>query len=254
MKGAGAMPEEMPVHPFTGQRALGVLPSGRVVWPILGGAPDDGDDADNGQDGDAGTGDGDGQGDGDATGSAQGGDGLGDKGREALAKERQARRDAEKARKAAERELADLKAKSAAGQQQDDAAKAAEQARRDAEDTANKRANERILRAEVRAAAAGKLADPADALAFIDMSQFEFCDDGSVDADEITEAISDLLKRKPHLAAKAQGFQGGDGDGPGRNGATRPKQLTSADIKNMSAADIVKARQEGRLERYLSGS
>jgi len=43
---------ELPVHPFTGLRAVGVLPSGRVVWPILGGAEDDGDNGDDGDDGD----------------------------------------------------------------------------------------------------------------------------------------------------------------------------------------------------------
>lgn len=36
------MINELPFHPFTGLRALGVLPSGRPVWPVLGGAPDNG--------------------------------------------------------------------------------------------------------------------------------------------------------------------------------------------------------------------
>lgn len=34
----------LPVHPFTGLRAVGVLPSGKVVWPVLGGSGE-GDDA-----------------------------------------------------------------------------------------------------------------------------------------------------------------------------------------------------------------
>jgi hypothetical protein len=245
------MPEEMPIHPFTGQRALAVLASGRIVWPILGGAPEDGEDGDTDDDGQGG-GDGGAAGTGDGDGG-QDGDGLGDKGREALAKERSARREADKARKAAERELAALKAQQAHGQQQDDAQKQADQARRDAEAEANKRANARILRAEIRAAAAGKLADPADALAHLDLSEFEVADDGSVDGEQITEAISALLKRKPYLAAKAQGFQGGDGNGPGRNGSTGPKQVTAAELKTMSAPEIVKARKEGRLSRLMSG-
>ena len=46
---------ELPIHPWTGLRAVGVLPSGRVVWPILGGSEppggvDGGDDGDDGDD------------------------------------------------------------------------------------------------------------------------------------------------------------------------------------------------------------
>ncbi|TDD54581.1 hypothetical protein E1286_05160 [Nonomuraea terrae] len=32
----------LPVHPYTGLRAIAVLPSGRVVWPIMGGSGDGG--------------------------------------------------------------------------------------------------------------------------------------------------------------------------------------------------------------------
>lgn len=32
----------LPVHPFTGLHAIGVLPSGKVVWPVLGGSEDGG--------------------------------------------------------------------------------------------------------------------------------------------------------------------------------------------------------------------
>jgi hypothetical protein len=38
------MLEHLPIHPFTGLRALHVFPSGRVMWPVMGGA----DDADSG--------------------------------------------------------------------------------------------------------------------------------------------------------------------------------------------------------------
>lgn len=240
------MPEVLPVHPFTGLSALGVLRSGRVVWPVLGGAPEDGGDDGNDAGGDAGDGDDGGSGAGD-----QSGDGLGDKGRETLAKERQARRDAEKARKAAEKKLADYEAAQQAKKDGDDAAAAADQARRDAEQAALAKANQRILAAEVKAAAAGKLADPSDAARYLDMSEFEVGDDGSVDSGAISEAISDLIKQKPYLAAKAQGFQG-SGDGGARANGSSAKQLTGADLKNMTPAQIVKAREEGRLERYLS--
>lgn len=233
------MPDALPVHPFTGLMALGVLPSGRVVWPVLGGAPEDGDD-------DAGADD---AGDGSGEDGGQDGDGLADKGREALAKERKARRDAEKARKAAEARAAEAEAKLVAGAEQDEAKKAADAARREAEQAAEKKANQRILRAELKAAAAGKLADPSDAAAFIDLSQFEPGADGEFDASEISEAISDLVKRKPHLAVKAGGFEGGDSGG----GSASRRQLTRDALKHMTPAQINKAREEGRLDRLLNG-
>lgn len=235
----------LPVHPYSGLTAIGVLPSGRPVWPVLGGAPDDDDSGDGGQD--------DGGQDDDGSGSGDDGDGLAEAGKKALAGERKARREAERARKAAEAELAELRAAQAAKKNDDgDGAKPdAEQIRREAEQAATVKANERILRSEVKAAAAGKLADPADALAHLDLSKFEVGDDGSVDESEIADAIGDLLKAKPYLAARAQGFQG-TGDG-GPRGDGRSRQLGAADLKNMSAEAISKARQEGRLERYMAG-
>jgi hypothetical protein len=130
---------------------------------------------------------------------------------------------------------------------------------RQAEQTAMVRVNERIVRAEVRAAAAGKLADPADAYKFLDLSQFEVDDDGNVDADEVSDAIDDLIKSKPYLAAQGgtptkPRFQG-TADSGARKGNARPTQLTEADVKRLSAAgnhaEIVKAQNEGRLDDYL---
>lgn len=61
-------------------------------------------------------------------------------------------------------------------------------------------ANERIVEAEVLAAAARKLADPADAARLLDLSQFQVDDKGSVDRKAISEAVEALLKDKPYLA------------------------------------------------------
>ncbi|MEU5394522.1 hypothetical protein [Streptomyces tibetensis] len=129
---------------------------------------------------------------------------------------------------------------------------------RQAEATALARVNERLVKAEVRAAAAGKLADPADAHRFLDLSQFEVDADGNVDADEVAEAIDDLLTSKPYLAAQGGStkprFQG-TADSGARKGSARPTQLTEADVKRLSAAgkhaEIVKAQNEGRLDDYL---
>ena len=78
----------------------------------------------------------------------------------------------------------------------------ADRLQREADARALEKANARILNAEVRAAAVGKLSDPTDALTFIDLTQFDVDDDGSVDQDEIAQAIADLLTKKPYLAAQ----------------------------------------------------
>ncbi len=129
---------------------------------------------------------------------------------------------------------------------------------RQAETQAMARVNERLVKAEVRVAAAGRLADPADAARFLDLSQFEVDDDGNVDADEVADAIDDLIKTKPYLAAQGGStkprFQG-TADSGARKGNARPTQLTEADVKRLSAAgnhaEIVKAQSEGRLDDYL---
>lgn len=243
----------LPVHPLTGLTALGVLPSGRIVWPVLGAAPDDQDD-----DGDGGQGDDDGGDAGDGKGGA-GDDDLGDAGKRALSEERRARRDAERARKAAESERDELRAKleaNGSGKKDGDGAgdqPDAEQIRRDADKAATQRANERILRSEIRAAAAGKLADPADALAHLDLSKFEVGDDGTVDEQDIADAIGDLLKKKPYLSAATAGRFEGTGDGGARGKGAGPKQVTETEFKAMSHEQRVKARQEGRLVDVLGG-
>ncbi|WP_306186961.1 hypothetical protein [Streptomyces sp. MK5] len=261
------MHSTLPVHPLTGRRALGWRkarpgedPAGQYpIWPILGGAEDDGDGGgdqgdgadtgdggDDDQDGDADTGDGGDAGDDDPEGADQ----LGDPGKKALASmkdkwkaERDKRRELEA--KLAERD------KPADGDNPDPEAIV-----RQAEQKALAKANERIVRAEVKAAAAGKLADPKDAFRFLDLAQFEVDADGNVDADEISDAIAELLQTKPYLAAQGgtKRFQG-TADSGARKGTGRPPQLSETDVKRLAAAgkhaEILKAREEGRLEDYL---
>lgn len=191
--------------------------------------------------------------DGDA--DPDGADQLGDPGKKAL--------DTMKGKLKAEREKRRaLEAQLAERDKPADGAADPEALVRQAEATALARVNERLVKAEVKAAAAGKLADPADAHRFLDLSQFEVDDDGNVDADEVSDAIEDLLKSKPYLAAQGgtptkPRFQG-TADSGARKGNARPSQLTEADVKRLSAAgnhaEIVKAQQEGRLDDYLGQS
>jgi hypothetical protein len=66
-------------------------------------------------------------------------------------------------------------------------------------------ANQRLIRAEVISAAAGKAADPSDVYAILAgtgaLSSLEVNDDGEVDTETVTSLVDDLIKAKPHLAA-----------------------------------------------------
>lgn len=95
---------------------------------------------------------------------------------------------------------------------------AAEQAKRETEQAALAKANGKILRSEIKAAAKGVLADPADAYKFLDLDSFEVSDDGDVDVNAINEALKSLIDTKPYLAAQGGRFQG-SADGGARNGA-----------------------------------
>lgn len=126
------------------------------------------------------------------------------------------------------------------------------QSKRATEQAALAKANERILRSEIKAAAAGRLADPADALKLLDLSGFEVDDDGNVDEDAIAAAVAELVKNKPYLAAQGgKRFEGAADGGARKEG--RPAQLSRDDLKRMSPEDIEKARQDGRLESLLTG-
>lgn len=121
---------------------------------------------------------------------------LGDAGAKAIREERNARKAAEKAAKAAQAELEKIREANQSEQEKAIAAAKAE-GRTEALSTAN----ERLLKAEVKAAAAGKLADPDDAVRMLDLDDFDVADDGSVDTKAIKSAIDSLVKDKPYLAA-----------------------------------------------------
>ncbi|MGM9380335.1 hypothetical protein [Streptomyces antibioticus] len=207
---------------------------------------DDGDGGDDTDDTDDSQDDG---GDQDDDADEEGADQLGDAGKQALDRMKEKWRKERERRKAAESERDQIKS---AGSASDDS----EQIRTEADRAATARANERIVRSEIRAAAAGKLANPRDALAFLDLSQFEVDGDGQVDEDEIAEAIEDLLKERPYLAAAAKApeprFQG-TGDGGARKGRGGPKQFTEQEVLKMTPEQIDEAHRKGQLRDYLGG-
>lgn len=216
------LPSTPPVHTYTGLTAIGWRRNGAPIWPVRGGSGDGEPGADGGGAG--------GQGDADSDGG-DGGDQLGDAGKKALDDMKakwHGSRDALKPWSALAREYgvknADelkqlLAGKKAEGDQAD-----TDRIRREATAEVTEKANARIVRAEVKALAAGKFADPADAPLYLDLTKFEVDDDGNVDSDEITTALDDLLKKKPHLAAQGGRRFAGGGDG-GHRGSDGPANV-----------------------------
>jgi len=167
---------------------------------------------------------------------------LGPAGQKALAAEKERRKAEAARRRELEARLAELEAKYG---------DATERERREIERAALDRANDRIRKAEVKAAAAGKLADPADALLFLRLDQIEVGDDGEVDGEEIAAQIDALLRERPYLAARPPArFQGGVDQGP-RKAATPSldEQIAAAEQAGNHALAISLKRR-----RYASQS
>lgn len=170
-----------------------------------------------------------------------GAEALGDKGQKAL----RAMKDRVKASKKAEREAkAELeRLKNSAGKSEEQLAE--QQQREQREAAILNKANERIVRSEIKSAAAGKLQNPALAIRLLDLADFEVDEDGNVDEDEIAQAIDELLEREPYLAVQS-------GSGPkfdsARGKRKVAKKLTAKDLEGMSPQEIAKAYDEGRVK------
>lgn len=205
---------ELPVHHFTGLRAIGILPSGKVVWPAMGGSEDEDDEKfTGGGGGGGGSEDDDDEEDEDEDDESEEEDKKPKKGKhskddddEDEAKltrpERQAARYRTQLR-AAEKRNADLEARLKAIEDKDK--KPEELASRDLTE-----ARERAEKASARVrqlnlenaffrANAVDWVDPADALRLLDLDDVEIDEDGTVDARSLRTALRDLAKRKPHL-------------------------------------------------------
>lgn len=182
---------DLPVHFRTGLRAVGIV-NGRPVWPVLGG--DESEDA-AAQAAAKVAADAEAQAAAEAERAKSDDEGKG--GKAAVLADLAAERDK---RQAAERELAEFRQREA-DRDKTVEQKAIDDARREGETTANAKANERILRTEVKRLATGKLADVSDAVLNLDLAKFQVDENGDVDETAITAAIADLIARKPHLGA-----------------------------------------------------
>lgn len=180
-------------------------------------------------------------------GDPAGAEALGDAGKRALDSMKDKWHTERDQRRALEARIAELEKPKAGA----DGTPDADAIRAEAERAAAGKANARILRSEIKAAAAGKFADPSDAALYLDLTRFEVDANGDVDADEISDAIEELLTRKPHLAASTRPRFQGSGDGGAARTPAGPAQLTKADLDKMSPEQIVKAKREGRLNSIL---
>ncbi|WP_372595573.1 hypothetical protein, partial [Actinotalea sp.] len=102
---------------------------------------------------------------------------------------------------------------------------------REAESAALAKANDRIRRSEVLRAAKGVLADPSDALRYLDIDPFVVSDDGEIDEAAIAEALADLVTSRPYLA-RAEGQQKrfqGNADQGARNATTKSEEQRLVD-------------------------
>lgn len=167
----------LPVHPLTGDTALGLRKDGRPIWPIKGGsgegdpAPEikpDGDPAPDPK--------------------SEDGDQLGEAGTKALKAERAAR-------KAAETELAEAKAEAARLRRSNAATRGTDL---DAiRDEIRSEFKAELNKAALRAEAKGRLRNADDAASFIDAADL----DGD---DAVKAAVDALLKDRPYLAAEPE--------------------------------------------------
>lgn len=88
---------------------------------------------------------------------------------------------------------------------------------------------EALVRAELRAAAAGKLRDPADALALLDVASLAG-PGGAIDAAAVTAAVDQLVKDKPYLAVAEGSTAPTWGDvGAGPRDTAEPEPATPLD-------------------------
>ena len=180
-----------------------------------------------------------------------GAEALGDAGKRALDAMKAERNEAKQAAAAIKAEFEALQAKIAGKETEHAAQVEAQRLRDEARTEADKVANQRILKAEIRAVAAGKLTDPADALRYLDLSTFDVKDDGETDSAAIAKAIDDLIKNKPYLAAAtAPRWPNIDANRNGNPPGKAP-QLSAEDVKKLYAekryAEIDQARKDGRI-------
>lgn len=245
--------QELPVHPFTGVRAIGVLPSGRPVWPVLGGAPEE-DEDEEGDEGEAAGEDGqdEGQEEGEAEEESEG-DADGEEAEEGkkpakkkaeetvsrseLTKAIKARQDAKAQLREAKAELAKLKQEN-----ETSAEKAAREAREAAEAAAEKRYKPIAIRAALLEAGV-KSAKVKGALKLLEMADIEVDGDGEVTG--LDDQLDGLKEEWPELFASPESEGGGERER--RRASVGSRSVDGADKERKKRPLTASERQAAQL-------
>lgn len=220
-------------HPLTGAQlhAVGVLPNGKVIWPILGG-----DDTVPPIEAPEGV-------------TAEEWDALGDPGKKAIVREREARQEAERKLAAAHARPTPPPGKPAvttappAGDAPDvaklvqEAVAAAIKPFTEANEARTAAEAQDAIKDKVRTAATG-FHDADDAVAGIDLTKV--VTDGAVDPTKLAAELEALGARKPHLVKDGRRFApAGAGGGPG-SGAKTTEDKTKESLARMAEATGLK--------------
>lgn len=144
-------------------------------------------------------------------------EGLGDAGKRAIQAERERAAKFEKQLKEAEKLRKQLEEKHATKEE-----KAIAKAREEGKTEALQAANQRVLKAEVKYAAAGKLRNPSLAWALLEGVRDDLMtDDGDVDSGKLDKELKRILKDNPELSAERTPVRtGGDFSGNGTAGTS----------------------------------
>ena len=233
------------LHPRTGQliQPVGVLPSGKVVWPVLGGAEDDdSDDPDdeNFQDGGrpSSSGGSSEEDDEDEDESEEDDEEDSKKDKPKSKKDDEDEDDDEKPRytqaeydklrrrmKAADKRASDTEARirnleNKGRKPEEVQSEELTAARSDVERLQGQNRDLQLQLAFYRSNTV-EWADPSDALRLLDLSEIEVDDDGTVNARELRAALKDLARRKPHLVKKSRASDTDDEDDDSDQRSTR---------------------------------
>lgn len=134
-----------------------------------------------------------------------------------------------KANADAAKRLADIEEKS-----KSETERLVDAARKETEDKVRGEVTRDRVLDKVEALAGRDFADPEDAKLRLGSRADEFVKDGNVDADAIRKALADLLKDRPHLAAKPDGKVRGDIGQGARPESTKAKTLQDAITARLS--------------------
>jgi DNA-binding transcriptional MerR regulator len=171
---------------------------------------------------------------------------LGEGGIRALEAERERRRAATEKNKALAARIAELEQQSMS-----DNERAIADARTEGEKAAEERWRERAGKLAVQAAAAGKFADPADVVRYLD-DGVPFDADGEVDSKALEARLSELLEAKPYLGVTPATPPPPAGMAPGVRGGSAA--ITPESVKQMTPAQVAAAYERGDLNSILTST